>query len=99
MPASLLLMTTLHVGAAANGLAIGHFRRLQVHFGVIALLELRNRDLDMLLAGARDQELLGLVIAEKAKHGIFFHQLVDARAKLIFITPALRLDGEGDRRL
>src|SRR5215471_4801372 len=37
--AGLLLMTALHIGAPANGLAIRHFRRLQVYFGVIALLE------------------------------------------------------------
>ena len=47
----------------------------------------------------RDQELLGLGIAEEAQHGVFFHQLVDSRSQLVFVGAALGLDGEGDRRL
>ena len=58
--AALLLVASLHVGLAANGLAIRHLGRLQVDFGVIAVLQLRDDDFDVLLAGARDQEFLGL---------------------------------------
>jgi hypothetical protein len=36
----------------------------------------------VLLAGAGDEELLGLRIAEEAQHGVFFHQLVNADASL-----------------
>jgi len=53
----------------------------------------------VLLAGARDEELFGLRIAEEAQHGIFFHQLVNAVAQLVFVGARLRLDGEGDGRL
>ena len=84
---------------AANGLAIGNLGRLQVDFGVVAVLQLGDHHFDVLLAGAGDQELLGLRIAEEAQHGIFFHQLVDAVAQLVFIGARLGLDGEGDGRL
>ena len=97
--AGLLLVASLHVGLAANGLAVGHLGRFQNDFGVIALLQLRNDDFDVLLAGARDEKFLRLRIAEEAQHGIFFHQFVDARAQLVFIGAALGLDGKGDRRL
>ncbi len=53
----------------------------------------------MLLSGAGDQKFLGLRIAEEAQHGVFFHQLVEADAQLVFVGAALRLDGEGDGRL
>ena len=41
--AGLLLVASLHVGLAANRLAIRNLGRLQHHFGVIALLQLRDR--------------------------------------------------------
>ncbi len=66
---------------------------------MVALLHLRDHDFDVLLAGAGDQKFLGLRIAEESQHGIFFHQLVDARPQLVFIGAALGLDGEGDGRL
>ena len=97
--AGLLLVPALHVGAAANGFAIGNLGRLQDYLSVVALLQLGDDDFDMLLAGSGDQEFLGLRIAEEAQHGIFFHQLVDAVAQLVFIGARLGLDGEGDRRL
>ncbi len=97
--AGLFLVAALHVGSAANGFAIRHFGRLQDHFGVIPVLQLRDDDFDVLLAGARDQELLGLRVAEKTQHGVLFHQLVEAVAQLVFVGAGLGLDGEGDGRL
>ena len=97
--AALLLVASLHVGAPANGLAIRNLRRLQVHLGVVAVLQLGDDDFDVLLAGAGDQEFLRLRIAEEAQHGVFFHQLVNAVAQLVFVGTRLGLDGEGDGRL
>ena len=99
MAAGLLLVASLHVGLAANGLAIGNLGRFQHDFGVVALLHLRDDDFNVLLAGARDQEFLGLRVAEEAQHGVFFHELVDAGAELVFVGAALGLDGKGDRGL
>ena len=97
--AGLLLVAALHVGFAADRLAVRHLGCLQVDFGVVALLQLGDDDFNVLLPGPRDQELLGLRIAEEAQHGIFFHELVDAGAELVFVGAALGFDGEGDGRL
>ena len=96
--AGLLLVTALHVGAPTNGLAIRHLRRFQIHFGVIALLHLRNGHFDVLLPCAGDQELLSLRIAEEAQHGVFFHQLVDTGTQFVFVGTGLGLNGKCDRR-
>src|SRR5260370_10776430 len=90
--ASLLLVPSLHVSFAANSLAIGNFWRLQNYFSVITLLEFGDHDFNVLLPGARNQEFLGLGIAEKSQHGVFFHQLVNARPQLVFIGAAFGLD-------
>ena len=97
--AGLLLVAALHVGLAADGLAVRDLGRLQVDLGVIALLELRDDDFNVLLPGAGDQEFLGLRIAEEAQHGIFFHELVDPGPELVFVGAALGFDREGDRGL
>ncbi len=98
MSAGLLLVLALHVGLAANGLAVRDLGRFQHHFGVVPLLHLGDHHFDVLLARAGDQKFLGLRIAEEAQHGVFFHQLVDAGAQLVFIGAALGFDGEGDGR-
>ena len=92
----LLFVASLDVGFAANRFAIRNLGRFQHDFGVIALLHLRNYDFDVLLSGACDQKFFGLRIAEEAQHGIFFHQLVQPNAELVFVRAALRLNGEGD---
>src|SRR5208283_1644710 len=76
----LLLVASLDVGLTANGFAVGYLGRFQHDFGVVPLLHLRDYDFDVLLSGARDQEFLGLRVAEEAQHGIFFHQFVQAYA-------------------
>src|SRR5260370_29234073 len=96
VPASLLLVPSLHVSFAAKSLAIGNFWRLQNYFSVITLLEFGDHDFNVLLPGARNQEFLGLGIAEKSQHGVFFHQLVNARPQLVFIGAAFGLDSKGN---
>jgi hypothetical protein len=65
---------------------------------VVAFLKLGDDDFNVLLAGAGDEKFLGLLVAEEAEHGVFFHQLVDAVGELVFIVAALGLDREGDGR-
>src|ERR1700722_15019962 len=96
MAASLLLVASLHIGFAANRLAIWNFRRLQDDFSGVAFPHLRNYDFNMLLTRACDEELLCLGIAEKAEHRIFFHELVQSNPKFVFIRATLRLDSECD---
>ena len=76
----------------------GNLGSFQHHFGVVPLLHLGDDHFNVLLARARDQKFLGLGIAEEAQHGVFFHQLVDAGAQLVFVGAALGFDGEGDGR-
>ena len=99
MSAGLLLVFALDVSLAADGLAVWNFGRFQNYFGVVSLLHLRDHYFDVLLARARDQEFLGLGIAEEAQHGVFFHEFVDAGAQLVLVGSALGFDGEGDRGL
>ena len=94
--AGLLLVAALDVGGAADGFAVGHLGGLEDDLGVVAALELADDDLDVLLAGAGDEEVLGLRIAEEAQHGVLFHELVDADAEFVFVGAGLGLDGEGD---
>src|SRR6185437_16578311 len=96
--AALLLVATLDVSLATNGFTVGDFGSLEVDLSVVALLELGDNDFNMLLAGAGDEKFLGLFVAEEAEHGVFFHQLVDAVRKLVFVVTALGFDGEGDGR-
>ena len=63
---------------------------------MVPLLHLRHGHFNVLLPCARDEEFLGLRITKEAQHGIFFHQLVNTWAKLVFIGASLRLDRECD---
>src|SRR6185437_6092029 len=89
MSASLLLMTALRLGMPADGLAIGHLRGLQGHFRMIAALQPGNDGLDMRLPCPGDQKLVRLRVAEEPYHLIFFHQLMEGRAELVFIGAGL----------
>ena len=53
----------------------------------------------MRLAGAGDEELVGLRIAEEADQQVLFHELVDGGRELVFVGAALGLDGVGHGRL
>ncbi len=66
---------------------------------VVAALEFADHDFDVLLAGSGDEEVLGLLIAEEAQHGVLFHEFVDSDAEFVFVGAGLGLDGEGDGRL
>ena len=99
MPAGLFLVPSARLDACANRLAIRNFRRLQRHLGVVALLQLGDDHLDMLLPGAGDQELMGLRVAIEANQRVFFHQPVQSGGQLVFIGAGARLDRKGDRRL
>ena len=65
VPAGLFFVLAFDVSLAANGFSVRNFGRLQGEVNVIALVELGDDDLDMLLAGAGEQELLGLRIAHE----------------------------------
>ena len=79
--AGLLFVFAFGVGFAANGFAIRNFGRLEREVDVIALVQLGDDDFDVLLAGAGEQEFLGLRIARETERGVFFEDFVNARRR------------------
>ena len=65
MPAGLLLVLALGVGLSANRFAVRHFWRLEREIHVVALVQLCDDHLDVLLSGPGKQEFLGLRVAHE----------------------------------
>ena len=97
--AGLLLVASLRLGLGADGFAIGHLGGLEGDFGVVALFEAADDGLDVRLARAGDEELVGLRVAEEADEQVLFHELVDGGGELVFVGAGLGLDGVGHGRL
>ena len=97
--AGLLLVFALRVSLGADGFAVGDFGRFERHFHVEALLELGDRDLDVLLAGPGDEKLFRLPVAREAQQRVFLEHAVDGRGKLVFIAARFRFNRERDRGL
>ena len=93
--AGLLLVAALGFSLAADGFAVGDLGRLEGDFGVVALFEAADDGLDVRLAGAGDEELVGLRVAEEADEQILFHELVDGGGELVLVGAGLGLDGVG----
>ena len=69
--AGLLLVPALGLRLLADGLAVRHLRRVQVDLDAEPALHLVQDDLDVHLAGARDDHLVGLRV-EAQLHGRVF---------------------------
>ena len=96
MSAGLLLVPALHVGGAADGLAVGDLGRLEGDIHAVPSLQTADGDFDMLLSGSRHQKLLGLRIAVEAQREVLFEEFMERVTHAVFVTAALRLDGERD---
>ena len=83
----------------AYGLAIGNLGRLERDLGVVAALEAVHDGLNVRLARAGDEELVGLRIAEEADEQVLFHELVNGGRELVLVGAGLGLDGVGHGRL
>ena len=99
VPAGLLLVLALGVGLAANRLAIGHLGRLERQVHVVALVQLGDDHLDVLLPRAGQQKFLGLRVARETQRRILFQNPVNRRADAVLVGARLGLDGERDGRL
>ena len=102
--AGLLLVPAVRLDARRDRLAIRNAWRLEQHFDAEAPLQLRDRDLDVHLALAGEQQLVRLRIAVVLDRRIFFLETMHRRADLVFVAAALRLDrvrqhGLGERDL
>ena len=95
MTAGLLFVPALRFGLAANGFEVGNLGRFERDFGVVALFEAADDGLDVRLACAGDEELVGLRIAEEADEQVLFHELVDGGRELVLVGARLGLDGVG----
>jgi hypothetical protein len=93
--ARLLLVLALDVGFAANGFAVRDFGWFESEVDMVALVELGDDDLDVLLAGPGQEKFLGLRIARKAERGIFLQDFMNRDADLVFVSAGFRLDGSG----
>ena len=97
--AGLLLVAAVRLGGRRDRLAVGDPRRLQVHLDAEAALQLGDRDLDVELALAGEEQLLGLRIAAVADEGSSSSSRWIERADLVLVAAGLRLDGVGEHRL
>ena len=95
MAAGLFLVATLSVGTPTNGFAIGNTRRLERDLRVVTLAQFVDEGFDVGLAGGRDEEFVGLLVAEEAQHRILFHELMDSGRELILVGAGLGFDGPG----
>ena len=97
--ARLLLVAAVCLGGGRDGLAVRDPGRLQVHLYAEAPLQLGDRDFDVELALAGQQQLVRLRVARVADRRIFLPQPLHRRADLVLVAAALRLDGVGEHRL
>ena len=93
--AGLLLVAALRFSLAANGFAVGNLGRFERDFSVVALFEAADDGFNVRLAGAGDEEFVGLRVAEEADEQILFHELVDGGRELVLVGAGLGLDGVG----
>ncbi len=98
-PARLLLVLALHLGAALDRLLVGDARGQHVHVDVVLALHALHHHLDVELAHAGDQELLGLGIVVVVERRVFLGHAVERGGDLVLVAARLRLDREGDGRL
>src|SRR5438552_12753212 len=94
----LALVLALRLGRALDRLLVGHLRRLQLHLGAELALQALDHHFQVELAGARDDELLRLLVAVDAERRVLLHEAVEALHDLLVVGLALRRNGEGDRR-
>jgi len=87
--AGLLFVASRRLDLGADGLTIGHLGGLEGDLGVVALFEAADDGLDVRLAGAGDEEFVGLRIAEEANEQVLFHELVDGGGELVLVGAAL----------
>ena len=92
-------MASRRLDLDADGFAVGDLGGLEVDFGVVALFEAADDGFDVGLAGAGDEEFVGLRIAEEADEQVLFHEFVNGGGQLVFVGAGLGLDGVGHGRL
>src|ERR1700736_6955431 len=98
MSAALFLVFTFGVGTPANSFAVGDFGWLQGEVHVIALVQLGDHNLYVLLSGTGEQKFLGLRVAREMQRGVFFQNFVNRDPDLVLVGASLRLNRKSNRR-
>ena len=93
--AGLLLVTAVSLYLLLDLLPVGDLRRIQHGVHAEAALQLGDQHVQLLIAGAGDDLLLGLGVVGQGEGGIFLVQTVQAGADLVFLTLHLGGDGHG----
>ena len=76
-------------------LPVGDLRRIQHGVHAEAALQLGDQHVQLLIAGAGDDLLLGLGVVGQGEGGIFLVQTVQTGADLVFLSLHLGGDGHG----
>ena len=97
--AGLLLVAAVRLDRGRDRFTVGDTRRLEVDLDAEPAPQLGDRDLDVQLSLAGEQQLVGLRIARVADRRIFFLQPLHRRADLVLVAAGLRLDRVGEHRL
>ena len=74
---SLFLVFSLCFGCLFDGLAVGNLRRFGVELHAIALLDLGEHNVDMEVAHAGEDAVVGLGVLLKVKGTVLFKHLVE----------------------
>ena len=83
----------------ADGLLVGDLRGLHLHVHPELPPELLDGHLEMDLAHAGQDHLLGLFVENELQRRVLVEYLVDADAHLVLVAPGLGLDGVGHHRV
>ena len=97
--AGLLLVAAVALGRALDRLAVRDLRLLEVDLDLVALAQAAHHHLDVQLAHAREQHLVGLRVARDAQHRVLLEQPVQRGRDLVVVAARLGLDREGGGRL
>ena len=87
--AGLLLVTAVSLYLLLDLLPVGDLRRIQHGVHAEAALQLGDQHVQLLIAGAGDDLLLGLGVVGQGEGGIFLVQTVQAGADLVFGAMAM----------
>ena len=97
--AGLLLVAAVALGRGLDRLPVRDLRLLEVDLDLVALAQAGDDDLDVELAHAREQHLVGLRVARDAQHRVLLQQPLQRGRDLVVVAARLGLDREGGGRL
>ena len=98
-PPGLLLVPPVRLGRALDRLPVRDLRLLEVDLDLVALAQPSHDHLDVQLAHAGQQHLVGLRVARHAQHRVLLEQALQRGRDLVVVAARLGLDRERGRRL